>query len=278
MGALAVLAVVVAPSSAGAVTLENGRFVTVCQVSHESRDDPIVLPKQPGLSHLHHFFGNRSTNARTTPRKLRRSKDTSCNADDRSAYWIPALKVNEQVIEPLVLRSYYSSFMKDPRTVQPFPRGLRIIGGDAYALQPQQLGITAWGCFAGAVGSIAGFTRLGTGPPYCGGNGKLALNVNFPDCWDGVNLDSPDHQSHMAYAELDNWLSTYATCPASHPVPLPALHMKVIYPTQGAREGVELSSGGVYSAHADFMNGWPQQRIEALVADCIRKSIDCKRN
>ena len=23
----------------------------------------------------------------------------------------------------------------------------------------------------------------------------------FPQCWDGVNLDSPDHKSHMAYPE-----------------------------------------------------------------------------
>ena len=28
----------------------------------------------------------------------------------------------------------------------------------------------------------------------------LELHVLFPDCWDGKRLDSPDHQSHMAYS------------------------------------------------------------------------------
>lgn len=27
----------------------------------------------------------------------------------------------------------------------------------------------------------------------------LMVNVRFPTCWDGKNLDSPDHMSHVAY-------------------------------------------------------------------------------
>jgi hypothetical protein len=27
----------------------------------------------------------------------------------------------------------------------------------------------------------------------------IMVNVRFPTCWDGVNLDSPDHMSHVAY-------------------------------------------------------------------------------
>lgn len=27
----------------------------------------------------------------------------------------------------------------------------------------------------------------------------IMVNVRFPTCWDGINLDSPDHQSHVAY-------------------------------------------------------------------------------
>lgn len=29
----------------------------------------------------------------------------------------------------------------------------------------------------------------------------IMVNQRFPTCWDGVNLDSPDHMSHMAYPE-----------------------------------------------------------------------------
>jgi len=31
----------------------------------------------------------------------------------------------------------------------------------------------------------------------CGGGWRVT--VTFPSCWDGKNLDSPDHRSHVAY-------------------------------------------------------------------------------
>ncbi|KAM0499624.1 hypothetical protein ACHAO3_006247 [Verticillium nonalfalfae] len=41
----------------------------------------------------------------------------------------------------------------------------------------------------------------------------LRVQVMFPSCWDGHNLDSPNHKSHMAYPSLvDN-----GVCPTSHP-------------------------------------------------------------
>lgn len=41
----------------------------------------------------------------------------------------------------------------------------------------------------------------------------LRLQIVFPSCWDGVNLDSPDHRSHMSYPDrVDN-----GKCPPSHP-------------------------------------------------------------
>ena len=33
----------------------------------------------------------------------------------------------------------------------------------------------------------------------------LRADLHFQSCWDGMNLDSPDHQSHVAYlSDLDN--------------------------------------------------------------------------
>lgn len=41
----------------------------------------------------------------------------------------------------------------------------------------------------------------------------LRAQVMFPSCWDGVNLDSSNHKSHMAYPSLvDN-----GVCPPTHP-------------------------------------------------------------
>ena len=42
-------------------------------------------------------------------------------------------------------------------------------------------------------------------------------------------------------------------CPAGHPVPVPALATLFSYPVRGGK-GLWLSSGGLYSGHADFIN------------------------
>ena len=68
--------------------------------------------------------------------------------------------------------------------------------------------------------------------------------VTFPTCWDGVNLDSPDHQSHVAYAAIpyepyaDPIITRPYTpaqergkCPDTHPVHLPQLMYEVIFDT-----------------------------------------------
>ena len=50
-------------------------------------------------------------------------------------------------------------------------------------------------------------------------DGGLQLRVRFPCCWDGKNLDSADHKSHMAYPSMvDN-----GVCPSTHPVRLLSL-------------------------------------------------------
>jgi len=53
-----------------------------------------------------------------------------------------------------------------------------------------------------------------------GSETKAYLRVN--SCWDGKNLDSADHKSHVAYPSSGTFEST-GPCPASHPVRLPQL-------------------------------------------------------
>ena len=99
----------------------------------------------------------------------------------------------------------------------------------------------------------------------------LELHVNFPDCWDGKRLDSPDHTSHMAY-------SRDYVCPASHAVKVPLIRMMIRYPITDGRE-VELASGGQLTGHADFMNAWNQRVLARLVDECFhdRPCNDSKR-
>jgi hypothetical protein len=85
------------------------------------------------------------------------------------------------------------------------------------------------------------------------------MNVEFPQCWDGVNLDSPDHKSHMAYG-------TGAGCPSTHPIALPAITIKAHYTVPSGtntstwrlssdRNGATAGTSG----HGDWMNGWRGQ-------------------
>lgn len=112
----------------------------------------------------------------------------------------------------------------------------------------------------------------GTSIPTCAGPG-LRLNVRFGDCWDGENLDSSDHKSHVAYStyskDVDGWV-----CPKSHPVLLPILRLHVRYPVNGGPD-VRLSPGDVDAGHADFFNGWDQQKLSQLVDDCLQADVNC---
>ena len=65
-------------------------------------------------------------------------------------------------------------------------------------------------------------------------------------------------------------------CPSSHPVEVPALALIVRYPVSDGSH-VELASGGVYSAHADFFNAWNQTALERLVDACLNALRHCGR-
>ena len=59
----------------------------------------------------------------------------------------------------------------------------------------------------------------------------IMANHRFPTCWDGVNLDSPDHKSHTAYAigAGPNDAGPTGKCPASHPVVIPQVMYEVMW-------------------------------------------------
>ncbi|MFD0591915.1 DUF1996 domain-containing protein [Catellatospora coxensis] len=77
-------------------------FNATCTYSHSVKDDPIVFPGLPGASHMHSFFGNRSTNAGSTLDSLRANTTTTCTPApaDLSAYWVPTLYDRGTAVEP----------------------------------------------------------------------------------------------------------------------------------------------------------------------------------
>lgn len=223
-------------------------FVVGCGFSHRNNDDPIAFPGQPGRSHNHTYVGNRSVDASSTPASLRGAGSSCGDVGDSSAYWTPTLFVDRDPINPFAGLAYYVKRTSAP--VQPFPAGLKMIAGDADATRPQSNAVVAWSC--GGIGSPGRFAAV----PACSMHQALQLRVDFPNCWNGRNLDSADHKRHMAY-------SSGARCPASHPVPVPTITLLFLYPPVPAQ--ARLSSGR-FGAHADFINGWDQDVLSMLVA------------
>ena len=266
--AAVVASAVTASSRAGtqATSMRNlagVNFVSSCRFSHRGPDDPIVYPGQPGRSHDHSFVGNDSTNAFSTLTSLR-SATTSCRRlGDTAGYWMPTLLVDSQPVTPTGATIYYRrSALAAPR---PFPAGLKIVAGSSLATGPQDTRIVFWNC------GVAGGVAPSSLPPTCANTTTeaLRLHVTFPSCWDGRNLDSLDHKSHMAYPSR-------GLCPASHPVPVPAITLIYRYPTTGGPL-TALASGTALTGHADFFNAWSQNELTRLVASCLDALRHCGR-
>lgn len=249
----------------------TGAFRTVCEFSHMNFDDPIVYPGQPGKAHLHTFFGNTGTDAASTTESLRNSGNSTCRGGiaNRSAYWVPALIDSAgRPVAPRSIDVYYKSgyYGVKPGDVQTMPEGLRMIAGKASSSAPQTYAY--WGChdnYIGKPGSI----------PNCSAGDSVTLVIEFPQCWDGKNLDSADHASHMAYAQ--------GGCPTSHPIAIPAITFNVLYAQpSGGTAGYRLASDmystalpGGLSAHGDWWNGWDPAIAETFVERCVQPALDC---
>lgn len=240
-----------------------GQFVVECGFSHRAPDDPIVFPGQPGMSHLHDFFGNESTDADSTLESLLDEPTTCQNQLDTASYWAPTLLDDGEPVEPTLGTAYYRAAPGvDPTEVVAFPPGFKVIAGDmtATAQDPRPLDIAGWTCGV--------TTRLSPEPQNCPISAPLRGVITFPDCWDGERVDSVDHRSHTAN-------SADGVCPDSHPVHIPQLTFAITYPISGGDHDLTLASGSVYGLHSDFFNAWDQDELEDKVRLCLHRDAVC---
>lgn len=257
IAAVACTALLSLPTTAAANT-----FFVTCASSHVANDDPIVFPGEPGASHLHEFFGARSTDARSTTASLARSRTTCAHRRDTAAYWTPVLEVRGVQVRG-VMRAYYQRAGKS-RAAAP-PRGLRVVAGDMHAETPQAGSVTTWQCVG------LGRTRQYRIVPACRRGERLSAWVKFPDCWDGRRLDSIDHRSHLAY-------NRRGRCPRSHPVGIMRVATLVTWPVRPRRAALVRLGGGMLAAtgmHGDFWNAWHQPTLNQLRWDCIELRARC---
>ncbi|KFX92577.1 hypothetical protein V490_05312 [Pseudogymnoascus sp. VKM F-3557] len=248
------------------------------------RSDPIV---NPGTSsaHSHTIMGGNGFSNDMDYADTQASTCSSCTVTkDFSNYWVPNLYAKgkdgsftsvEQVGGALI---YYlqRSDPQDPEYDQgllAFPEGFRMLAGDpmlrSFSNTLEQRAIS--------------FACLGTDTketnemPNINCPNGLRAQVFFPSCWDGKNLDSPDHKSHMAYPSLvDN-----GKCPESHPKRFISLFYEVVWDTpkfadqwNGDKHPFVFSNGDEtgYGYHGDFVNGWDVPTLQKAVTECTNLS------
>lgn len=278
-----------APTTDQSVSTNEGAFRTVCDFSHMSFDDPIVYPGQPGRSHLHAFFGNTGVTASSTAASIANAGNSTCRGGtiNRTGYWVPAMIDTKDgtPVKPKGIIVYYKvSAWVDPLDLVPLPAGLRMVAGDPSGSAPVRWGMSAFSCNGNAWGSDGDPDFPNNTPhkiPNCPAGGEVWATIGFPNCWDGVNLDSPDHRSHMSYRPSPN---PGLKCPASHPVAVPQVTFQVMFPVAEANaplrwrlasDTYDKSIPGGYSMHGDWFNGWKPEIMNVWLNNCDRASKDC---
>ncbi|GIH10756.1 hypothetical protein Rhe02_88230 [Rhizocola hellebori] len=249
--------------------LPGSEFRADCRGTHVAGDDPIVKFNQFGASHLHQFIGNASANAASTEVTLR-AGSTNCNpVVDKSPYWVPALYKNGVHVPPESVIIYYQG-LTNPQTAVAYPQGLKIVVGNAAATGPDQNPSARWNCTPGSASS-RDFMN-------CPAGTKLQTYLDFPTCWNGRDLDSPNHFSHMAWALG----GIGAPCPGTHPVAVPRVQFVITYNVNGTgltlagtRNGVNVTDAPGYTFHGDFWNVWDQAELERRVRNCINAGYIC---
>jgi hypothetical protein len=171
------------------------------------------------------------------------------------------------------------------------PAGLRMIAGRGQSTPatPQDLRVIRWSCNSMPITSFEDYLAH---IPSCNIGDVVNLSIMFPSCWDGVNLDAPDHASHMAYSEAlpvaGGGLTI--TCPATHPVRLSQVSYNMGFPVTLQNANPAGNSGswrlasdmydtttaaGGYSVHGDWFMAWEPEIAETWARDCLRAGRNC---
>jgi hypothetical protein len=275
----------------------RGTFTTNCGTNgndNHNTDNVIVAPGVTnGAHHLHDYVGNQSNDAFASDQELA-AAETSCqNQGDKSSYFWPVLRLQDgtqdfdqnndgggkegnvgKILQPVQAQLKFVGNKKG--NVVAMPTGLRIITGDAKSFV-NGLGNANvnWSC--------TGFenkVQLKDKYPICPQGSQVVRTSNFQSCWDGQNIDSANHRTHVAFVQADG------TC-ANGFKAIPQLQVRLVYdvPAPQIQNGQVVNPYAVdtfpeqlhkpITDHNDFINFFSQNLMNKMV-NCINTGKKCK--
>ncbi|MEU3611984.1 DUF1996 domain-containing protein [Streptomyces sp. NPDC006872] len=274
----------------------RGTFVTSCGVNANglfNSDNVIVAPGVTnGAHHFHDYIGNQSNNAFASDDDLAKAETSCVDQSDKSTYYWPVLRLQNGTQEQdakspgggiegnageiVTAKQVTLTFVGNPSSkVTEMPRLLRIITGDAKAFVNGPANANAsWSC--------TGFEdrQLKDKYPLCPAGSDVVRTFRFQSCWDGANIDSANHRTHVAFAAPDG------TCPAGFEA-VPQLVQRIVYDV----DAPSLQDGGKTTPlfavdsfpeqlhkpvtdHGDFINVFDEKLMREMV-DCINEGRTC---
>ncbi|EJD53392.1 hypothetical protein AURDEDRAFT_54220 [Auricularia subglabra TFB-10046 SS5] len=250
------------------------------------RSDPLVNPGTAG-AHLHQVIGGSQFDFQMASNiDMQAAKCSTCSIkENKSNYWTPTLyfqsptngtfkRINQRLNPRTTV--YYIQIGSG---IKAFPKGFRMLAGDpflrSYNSSVDDSRSITFRCLQSNDASGTGQDTNGMPSVNCPGG--VRTQINFPTCWDGKNVDSANHRSHVSYAIGASFGNFGQGCPSTHPVQIPLLFLETYWDTAPyANEWRNGKSPFVwamgdptgYGYHADYMMGWPESTLQQAMDRC----------
>lgn len=294
---------------------EVGAFRFVCGTGQVNNIDPVVYPS--GVSpHGHQYWGNLNVPPNATYPSLRMQGFSTCEdstipAVNRSAYWMPAMLDGVGgVVKPYFFNIYYKRLPKtnplcatntgNPSTdllnklgyCVPIPNGLRFVHGYNMTTMtggPLTDSTMLFGCRLSTTGD---FMVGNTDRPSikavrdtgCVSGSDLHVKMAGGNCWDGVNLDTPNHRDHLTrFGRISgSGGSAFEACPFDHPYTIPELTFQAQWRIDSTFGTWQLTSdrqmGSTIAGetfHFDYHEAWSPTVKAMWEENCINGHLTC---